>query len=295
MIYDDSLKPIGKIKKLKFTTGNEDKTYLDFLVFENFNQIIVEENSSIFPSSKESIPPQTDIKFEGEDPEEDELEVEDGEAIEEKEELKKMRRNLDMAIEDPEIWLALDLSCMNEEDEGESPQKVLKMDLSPPEANSLGIKEDYFKLLQEESGYISDTEKDLVSEEPKENVKISLEKRKFEELEHKSARITEYKIAKVWDKDLQKGIKQRMEIVAEGKLVQSEDDLKLYQQNNGYLEDKYKKGRIFKDLEEGELSENTQRIAGLSIIEEFNDNYDQICCTLSSIDLFNQNQEIKSG
>ncbi|MBW0514066.1 hypothetical protein O181_053781 [Austropuccinia psidii MF-1] len=99
----------------------------------------------------------------------------------------------------------------------------------------------------------------------------------------------------VWDIDIKKGIKQRMEIVPEGKLVESEDDLKLYQQKNGYLEDKYKQGRIFEDLEEGELSENTQTLAGLSILEEFNDAYDQIFCLSSSTDLFNQNKGITSG
>ncbi|MBW0549254.1 hypothetical protein O181_088969 [Austropuccinia psidii MF-1] len=51
---------------------------------------------------------------------------------------------------------------------------------------------------------------------------------------------------------------------------------------------------MFEDLEEGELSENTQRLAGLSILEEFNDAYDQICFLSSSTDLFNQNQGITS-
>ncbi|MBW0570409.1 hypothetical protein O181_110124 [Austropuccinia psidii MF-1] len=87
----------------------------------------------------------------------------------------------------------------------------------------------------------------------------------------------------VWDRNIQKRIKQKMET------EETEDDLKLYQQNNGDLEDKYKQGRIFEDLEEGELSENTQRLAGLSILEEFNDAYDKICCFSSSSYLFNQN------
>ncbi|MBW0502332.1 hypothetical protein O181_042047 [Austropuccinia psidii MF-1] len=159
-----------------------------------------------------------------------------------------------MAIEDPEKRLALELSCINEEDEGESPQKKLKMDLKPPEANSSGIEEDYFYLLQEETGYISDTDKYLLSEEPNKNIINLLEKRKFEELENKSAIITEDKIYQVWDKHGKQGIKQRMKIVAEGKLVESEDDLKSYQQNNGELEYKYKQGRMFEDLEEGDLS-----------------------------------------
>ncbi|MBW0573887.1 hypothetical protein O181_113602 [Austropuccinia psidii MF-1] len=81
-----------------------------------------------------------------------------------------------------------------------------------------------------------------------------------------------------------------MEIVAEGKLLESEDDLKLYQQSNGDFKDKYKQGRISEDLEEGEVSENTQRLSGLSILEEFNDAHDQICFFSSSTDLFDQNQ-----
>ncbi|MBW0527732.1 hypothetical protein O181_067447 [Austropuccinia psidii MF-1] len=80
-----------------------------------------------------------------------------------------------------------------------------------------------------------------------------------------------------------------MEIVLEGKLGESEDELKLCQQNNENWEDKYKQGRIFEDLE-GELSENTPRLAGIRILEEFNDAYDQICCFSSSTDLFNQNK-----
>ena len=43
------------------------------------------------------------------------------------------------------------------------------MDLKPPEANSSRISEDYFNLFQEETGYIGDTEKDLLSEEPKDS------------------------------------------------------------------------------------------------------------------------------
>ncbi|MBW0575871.1 hypothetical protein O181_115586 [Austropuccinia psidii MF-1] len=83
--------------------------------------------------------------------------------------------------------------------------------------------------------------------------------------------------------------------VAEGKFLESEDDLKLYQQSNRDFKDKYKQGRIAEDLEEGEVSENTQRLSGLSILEELNDAYDQICCFSSSTDLFNQNQETTSG
>ncbi|MBW0466491.1 hypothetical protein O181_006206 [Austropuccinia psidii MF-1] len=79
---DYSLKPISKIEKLLFTFGNEEKTYMDFLVFENFNQIIVEENPKISFSSKESTPPENDRKLKGKDLEEDKLKVEDSEEIE---------------------------------------------------------------------------------------------------------------------------------------------------------------------------------------------------------------------
>ncbi|MBW0503981.1 hypothetical protein O181_043696 [Austropuccinia psidii MF-1] len=74
------------------------------------------------------MPAVTFKKSEGKETE-DKLELEDSEAIEKfKEELKKMRRNWDMAIEDPEKWLALEIA------------------------------EDYFNLFQEETRYISDTE-----------------------------------------------------------------------------------------------------------------------------------------
>ncbi|MBW0585117.1 hypothetical protein O181_124832 [Austropuccinia psidii MF-1] len=84
--------------------------------------------------------------------------------------MKKMGRNLDMAIEDPEKWLALELSGINKEDKVEIPQKKFKMDLKPPEANSLRISEGYLNLFKEETGYISDTEKSLLSEEPKDKI-----------------------------------------------------------------------------------------------------------------------------
>ncbi|MBW0506246.1 hypothetical protein O181_045961 [Austropuccinia psidii MF-1] len=59
--------------------------------------------------------------------------------------MNKMRRNLDMDIEEPEKWLANELSGMNEEDEGEIPQKEFKINLNPPEANYSGITEDYVR------------------------------------------------------------------------------------------------------------------------------------------------------
>ncbi|MBW0483976.1 hypothetical protein O181_023691 [Austropuccinia psidii MF-1] len=126
--------------------------------------------------------PVTDRKFKGKETE-DELEVEDCEAIQKiKEELKKMRRNLDMAIEDPEKLLTLDLSGINEENEGESPQKKFKMDLKPHETNFSRIAENYFNLFEEETRYISDIEEDSISEEPKDTIMKPLEERKFEEL-----------------------------------------------------------------------------------------------------------------
>ncbi|MBW0514150.1 hypothetical protein O181_053865 [Austropuccinia psidii MF-1] len=286
---DNSLMPIGQIKNLEVTFESEKKTYLDFLVFKNFNQIIIDKKSSISSSSKESIPALTHIKSKGKETE-DKLEVEDSEAIEKiKDELKKMRMNLDIAIEDPENWLALELSGMNKEDKVEIPQKKFKMDLKPPEAKSSGFADEYFNLFQEEALYKSNTDKDLLSEELKDNIINQLEKRQFEELEKESAIITEEKMDQVGDRNIQKRIEQKMET------EESEDDLKLYQKNNGYLEDKYKQGRIFEDVEKGELSENTQRLAGISILEEFNDSYDQICCLLSSTDLFDQNQGITPG
>ncbi|MBW0469063.1 hypothetical protein O181_008778 [Austropuccinia psidii MF-1] len=166
-----------------------------------------------------------------------------------------------MDIEDPEKLLALELGGMNEEEQRETPQKKFKMDLKPPEANSSRIPEDYFNLFQEEKGYISDTEKDLITEEPKDSSTKPMAKGKFEELEKESAIITEDKMNQVWDRYIRKGIKQRMEIVLEGILVESEDKLKLCQQNNGNWGDKYKQGRRFEDLEEGDLSENRQRLS----------------------------------
>ncbi|MBW0529603.1 hypothetical protein O181_069318 [Austropuccinia psidii MF-1] len=291
---NNSLNPIGEIKNLEVTFESEERSYLDFLVFENFNQIIIEEKSSILSSSKESILPLTDRKSKGKETE-DKLEVEDSEAIEKiKEELKKMRRNWDIAIEDPEKWLALEISGMNKEDKVEIPQKIFKMDLKLPEPNSSRISEDYFNLFQEETRYISNIEKDLLNEEPKYSIIKALAKRKFKELEKESTIFTEDKMDQVWDSYIKKGIKQRMEIVLEGKLVESEDELKLCQQNNGNWEYKYKQSRKFEDLEEGELLENTQRLAGLSILEEFNNAYDEICFLSSSTDLFNQNKGIAS-
>ncbi|MBW0579029.1 hypothetical protein O181_118744 [Austropuccinia psidii MF-1] len=100
-----------------------------------------------------------------------------------------------MAIEDLEKWLAFELSGINKEDKVESPQKKFKMDLKRPEANSSGIAEEYLNLLQQEAGYISDIEKDLISEEPKDNIIKPLEKRKFKELKSESSIITKDNIS----------------------------------------------------------------------------------------------------
>ncbi|MBW0495279.1 hypothetical protein O181_034994 [Austropuccinia psidii MF-1] len=87
---------------------------------------------------------------------EDKVEVEHSEAIGKiKEELKKMSKNLDMAIEEPEKLLALKLSGMNNEEQREIPQKKFEMDLNPPEANSSRIAEDSFNLFHEETRYIN--------------------------------------------------------------------------------------------------------------------------------------------
>ncbi|MBW0474454.1 hypothetical protein O181_014169 [Austropuccinia psidii MF-1] len=124
---------------------------MDLLVLGSFNQIVFEEKPRISSSSKESILHAPDRKSKGKEPEEDKMEVEDSGAIEKiKEELKKMGRNLDMAREDPEKWLSLELSGMNEADEGESPQKKTKLDIKTPEANSSGISKLCFNLFEEE-------------------------------------------------------------------------------------------------------------------------------------------------
>ncbi|MBW0467892.1 hypothetical protein O181_007607 [Austropuccinia psidii MF-1] len=233
-VTGNSLKPIVQIENLKVKFGNKEAIFMDSLLFESFDQIIVEEKPSILSSSKEIITCVPDRKSEGKETE-DKLEVENSKAIVKSKEELRMRINLDMAIEDPEKWLALELSGMNKEDEGESPQKKFKMDLKPPEANSSANEEDYFNLFQEEPGYMSDIEKDLISEEPKDNIIKPLAKRKFEELENESAIITEDKMDQGFDRGIKKGIKQRIEIRPEGKLVESGDDLKLYQQNNESL------------------------------------------------------------
>ncbi|MBW0490480.1 hypothetical protein O181_030195 [Austropuccinia psidii MF-1] len=180
------------------------------------------------------------------------------------------------------------------------------MNLKPPEANSSGIAKDYFNLFQDEMGYISDIEKNLMNKEPKYDTMQSLTKRKGEELEQKCSRISEDHMDQVQDRDMKRRIKKRMKtVLEEGKLVESEYDLTLYKQKNENWKDKFKKRRRFENLEEGELSENTQRLARLTILEpnpqnkmrnEFQDFYEQLCCfsnisLLKPTDLFDQNEE----
>ncbi|MBW0518446.1 hypothetical protein O181_058161 [Austropuccinia psidii MF-1] len=173
-----------------------------------------------------------------------------------------------MAIEDPEKWLSLEIRGINEADEGESPQKKFKMDLKPTEANSSGIEDDYFDFFQAEMGYISDIQNNLMNKDPKYDTIQSLTKRKVEKLEYKHSRIPEDHMDQAEDRDMKRRIKQRMEtVLEEGKLIESEDDLILYQQKNEDWKDKFKQRRRFEDLEERELSENTQRLAGLTILE----------------------------
>ncbi|MBW0562268.1 hypothetical protein O181_101983 [Austropuccinia psidii MF-1] len=86
------------------------------------------------------------------------------------------------------------------------------MDLKPPEANSSRISEDYFNSFQEETGYINDIDKDLLSQEPKDEIINPLAKIKFEELENESAVITEDKINQVWDRDIKNGNSSRRKI-----------------------------------------------------------------------------------
>ncbi|MBW0539399.1 hypothetical protein O181_079114 [Austropuccinia psidii MF-1] len=135
------------------------------------------------------------------------------------------------------------------------------MDLKPPEVDSSGISKDYFNIFREDTGYIGGIEKDLINEELNYDKIKLLEKRKAKELENKSSIITEDKLDQFWDRNINKRIQQRMETVLEGKLVELEDDLVSYQQNNVIWTDNFKQGRRFEDLEEGELSENAHRIA----------------------------------
>ncbi|MBW0486998.1 hypothetical protein O181_026713 [Austropuccinia psidii MF-1] len=83
-----------------------------------------------------------------------------------------------MAIENPEKWLSLKLSGINEADKGESPQKKFKMDLKTPEANSSGTAVDYLTSFQEEMEYNSDIENNSMNREPKYHTIQKFTKRK---------------------------------------------------------------------------------------------------------------------
>ncbi|MBW0466460.1 hypothetical protein O181_006175 [Austropuccinia psidii MF-1] len=212
-----------------------------------------------------------------------------------------MRRKLDMAIEDPENWIALELSGMNETHEGENQPKKCKMYPQMPQSNSPEIAEDYLNEFQEEDGSIGNIEKYVRNKETKDDTIRPLEKRKVKELEYENSEIIEDGIDQVEDRNMRKRMEQIMEKdPEEEKLVESKDDLSLYKTNNKNWEDTYKQGRIFEDLEEGELSESTQRIAGITIIEanrqEAHDAYEKICCfsnisLSSSTDFLNKSQE----
>ncbi|MBW0466829.1 hypothetical protein O181_006544 [Austropuccinia psidii MF-1] len=184
------------------------------------------------------------------------------------------------------------------------------MDLKPPEANSSGIAKDYLNLFQDEMGYISDIEKNLMNKEPKYDTIQSLTKRKSEALEQKRSRIPEDHMDQVQDRDMKRRIKKRKEtVLEEGKLVESEEDLTLYQQKNENCKDKLRQRRRLKNLEEEELSENTQMLARLTILEpnpqnkmrnEFQDVYEQLFCFsnishLKTTDSFDQNEDRKFG
>ncbi|MBW0558022.1 hypothetical protein O181_097737 [Austropuccinia psidii MF-1] len=107
--------------------------------------------------------------------------------------------------------------------------------------------------------YISDIENNLMNKEPKYDTTQPLTKKKVEELENKSSRIPEYGMDQMQDRGMTGKIKQIKEkVLEEGKLVESEDGIILYQQNNGNWNYKLKKGRRFEVLEEGQLSENTK-------------------------------------
>ncbi|MBW0478797.1 hypothetical protein O181_018512 [Austropuccinia psidii MF-1] len=138
-------------------------------------------------------------------------------------------------------------------------------------------------------GYNSDIENNSINREPRYETIQPFTKRKAEELENKSSRIPEDSMDEVSNKFMTMRIKQRVETVLdEGKSIESEDDFILYQQNNRCWKDGFKKGRIFEDLVEGELAENTQRLSGLIILEpniqnkgrknEFQDGYEKLFC-----------------
>ncbi|MBW0548786.1 hypothetical protein O181_088501 [Austropuccinia psidii MF-1] len=100
------------------------------------------------------------------------------------------------------------LSGINEADEGEVPQKKFRMDLKPPEVNSSRSAEDYFSLFQEEMGYMSDIENNLINKEPKYDPIQPFTKIKFEELGNKSFIIPEDSMDQVKNKGMTRRIKK---------------------------------------------------------------------------------------
>ncbi|MBW0479194.1 hypothetical protein O181_018909 [Austropuccinia psidii MF-1] len=114
-----------------------------------------------------------------------------------------------MAIEDPENWLALELSGINETDEGESPHKKCKIDPKPLESNSSAIVEDYFNLFQKEDRSIANIEKDVRNKETKDDTIRPLTKRNIKDLENENAKITQDGIDQVEDRNMNKRIKKK--------------------------------------------------------------------------------------
>ncbi|MBW0552373.1 hypothetical protein O181_092088 [Austropuccinia psidii MF-1] len=115
-----------------------------------------------------------------------------------------------MSIEDPENWLALELSGINDTDEGESPQKKRKFDPKPPESNSSEILEDYFSLFQEEDRSICNIEKDVRNKEAEDDTIRPLTKGNIKDLENENAKITQDGIDQVEDRNMNKRIEKSM-------------------------------------------------------------------------------------
>ncbi|MBW0473257.1 hypothetical protein O181_012972 [Austropuccinia psidii MF-1] len=82
----------------------------------------------------------SDSKSKRKEPEEVKLKEEDSEAFTKiKKEHKKMRMNLNKAIEDPEKWIEIELSGINDPYVIEMLQKKCEMNPKPPESNSSEI------------------------------------------------------------------------------------------------------------------------------------------------------------
>ncbi|MBW0535116.1 hypothetical protein O181_074831 [Austropuccinia psidii MF-1] len=94
-----------------------------------------------------------------------------------------------MTIEDAESWLALELSGINETNEGESPRKKCRRDSKSTELNFSAIPEDYFNSFKGEDGSIGNIEKDVINKETKDDTIKLLANRKVTELENKNFNI----------------------------------------------------------------------------------------------------------